>query len=356
MSDRRRQFDWALLLLCLSFGLLALPIGYAATIPYVDQRSLLSLAFKPPVLLPAVANTVAMVLASRVQGRLDQKLAASLNRAFICHGSLAAIILIARIEYSNQLIALSAVFSVLACAIVVWLKHDAFPPKIAALPGCTVQHRSIPGVIHLSDVNGPIEQYDVVLTPDISTLSPEWTQRISATMVAGVTVRHVADYMEERLGLISVDHFDPGHLPSRGLTSYETGKRVFDLILVVATLPITLPALIAGIAAVFLTMGRPIFFVQSRVGLAGQPFPMLKLRTMRPAPPEEISMATNASNEVRITTAGRILRKYRIDELPQLWNVACGEMSVVGPRPEWTVLSDRYVSDFPTYAYRHLVR
>lgn len=354
--DSQRRFDWFLRVLCIGFGLLALPIGYAATIPGIDQRSLPDVAFSSPVIFPAAANTVAMLLATRAQGRLDEKLAAGLSRAIVVHGGLAVIILMGRLEYSNQIIFLSALFSCAACLLVVWLRHDALPAKIAALPGCSEGFSAGREVVHLTDVDQPIDGVDVLLTPDISTLTPEWTKKISAAMVAGVPVRHVADYVEERLGLTSVDHFDPGHLPPRGLTSYDTGKRIFDMVLVFATLPATIPLLLAGIIIIFVTMGRPIFFVQSRVGLAGQPFNMVKLRTMRPASPGEVSMATNASNEFRITPAGRVLRKYRIDELPQLWNVLRGEMSVIGPRPEWIVLSERYVSDFPTYAYRHLAR
>jgi lipopolysaccharide/colanic/teichoic acid biosynthesis glycosyltransferase len=96
--------------------------------------------------------------------------------------------------------------------------------------------------------------------------------------------------------------------------------------------------------------------VQDRVGLGGKSFKMLKLRTMRPAAVGAAAAATDAANSVRITPVGRFLRKYRIDELPQLFNVLVGNMSVVGPRPEWKVLSDAYREKFPVYSYRTLVR
>lgn len=101
-------------------------------------------------------------------------------------------------------------------------------------------------------------------------------------------------------------------------------KRILDLLAVVATAPLWLSALALAAIAVRLSSGSPVFFTQSRAGFHGRPFTILKLRTMRDGPDPE---------ELRITKIGRILRSSGLDELPQLFNVLKGEMSLVGPRP-----------------------
>jgi lipopolysaccharide/colanic/teichoic acid biosynthesis glycosyltransferase len=107
--------------------------------------------------------------------------------------------------------------------------------------------------------------------------------------------------------------------------------------------------------AILATMGRPILFVQNRIGRGGEAFAMYKLRTMRQRMPRESARAT-ALNDDRITPLGRVLRKYHIDELPQMWNVLRGDMSLVGPRPEQPELALDYAEQMPAYSYRHLVR
>ena len=121
-------------------------------------------------------------------------------------------------------------------------------------------------------------------------------------------------------------------------------KRTLDLVgaslgLVVASLPM------AGIAlAVRLTMGRPVLFRQGRPGLDGEPFVLVKFRTMRPGPGDDAA---------RLTRLGRFLRSSSLDELPELWNVVVGDMSLVGPRPLLMEYLDRYS---PRQARRHEVR
>jgi lipopolysaccharide/colanic/teichoic acid biosynthesis glycosyltransferase len=174
-------------------------------------------------------------------------------------------------------------------------------------------------------------------------------------MLAGKPVRHAAEYLEEARGVVSIEHFDVEHLPDGGLSSYRPGKRALDLILLVAAAPFALVLLTLGALAVLLFMGRPVFFVQSRVGLGGAEFKMIKLRTMRFTRATDGPTAT-AQADTRVTRLGRFLRRFRIDEIPQLWNVAVGEMSFIGPRPEQPALSEAYVSQAPAFAYRHLVR
>lgn len=125
--------------------------------------------------------------------------------------------------------------------------------------------------------------------------------------------------------------------------SYDVSKRVVDVGLVLLSLPLTLPLLAACIALIWIKEGRPIFFAQERTGRAGRRFKFYKLRTMvkdAAARKHELMHANEQSGpdfkiakDPRITPLGAFLRKYSLDELPQLANVLVGQMSLVGPRP-----------------------
>lgn len=143
------------------------------------------------------------------------------------------------------------------------------------------------------------------------------------------------------------------------MTAYR-GKRLLDLVIVVPTLILSLPVQAVVAVAVRLGMGRPVLFRQQRPGLDGRPFELVKFRTMTPAvpsgpadPSDPPGSADPATDAARITAVGRVLRSTSLDELPTLWNVLRGEMSLVGPRPLLMAYLGRYS---PQQARRHLVR
>jgi lipopolysaccharide/colanic/teichoic acid biosynthesis glycosyltransferase len=110
--------------------------------------------------------------------------------------------------------------------------------------------------------------------------------------------------------------------------------RAADAALALAGLAAASPVLLAAAVLVAATSPGPVLFRQKRVGLGGRPFTLLKLRTMRVAPAIADPSQLTASGDSRITPVGRWLRRFKLDELPQLWNVVRGDMSLVGPRPE----------------------
>ena len=128
------------------------------------------------------------------------------------------------------------------------------------------------------------------------------------------------------------------------------GKRVFDIIVSVTWLVILAPLLILLTVMVRIRLGRPVFFRQLRPGLCGRPFELIKFRSMR----DEIGGDGHALTDAeRLTKFGRKLRAWSLDELPTLWNVISGEMSLVGPRPLLVQYLDRYS---PEQARRHDVK
>lgn len=124
-------------------------------------------------------------------------------------------------------------------------------------------------------------------------------------------------------------------------------KRLFDLVLTLPGLIVLSPILGLIALAVWISHGRPVLFRQVRPGYGGQPFTVFKFRTMRIARAEDGGLLPD---EVRLTALGRFLRSFSLDELPELWNVVRGEMSLVGPRPLLMQYLERYT---PEQARRH---
>jgi len=133
-------------------------------------------------------------------------------------------------------------------------------------------------------------------------------------------------------------------------------KRSFDLLLSATGLIVCLPVIILIALAIKLTSSGPVFYIQERVGYAGRLFRVIKFRTMVDGA-EELSGETLAQeNDPRATGVGRLLRRFRMDELPQLWNVFRGEMSFVGPRPERPKFVREFLERVPGYNERHKVK
>jgi lipopolysaccharide/colanic/teichoic acid biosynthesis glycosyltransferase len=127
--------------------------------------------------------------------------------------------------------------------------------------------------------------------------------------------------------------------------------------LVTAGLGLCLSALLWPVIAVAIKLcdGGPVFYSQDRVGQNGQTFKLFKFRTMR-TDAENGKSVWSAPNDPRVTAVGRLLRRTRLDELPQLFNVLVGDMSIVGPRPERPDIVAELTEKLPYYAERHLVK
>lgn len=140
---------------------------------------------------------------------------------------------------------------------------------------------------------------------------------------------------------------DPHRLPEAAYSvsrQYFVGKRIMDVIISLSMLSIFLPLFVMIAAAIFIESPGPVIFRQKRIGLNGIPFLFLKFRSMQPNAEEQISQVAYLNeakglnfkiwNDPRMTKMGRFLRRYSLDELPQLWNVLKGDISLIGPRPQ----------------------
>jgi exopolysaccharide biosynthesis polyprenyl glycosylphosphotransferase len=132
-------------------------------------------------------------------------------------------------------------------------------------------------------------------------------------------------------------------------------KRLIDVVLAVTALVALFPVMAVCALAVSLGGRGGVFFSQERVGLDGRSFKVWKFRTLKPASEDESQTTWNIANDARLGPVGKVLRKTSLDELPQLWNILRGDMSVVGPRPERPHFASRFAESFPRYSHRHRV-
>ena len=133
-------------------------------------------------------------------------------------------------------------------------------------------------------------------------------------------------------------------------------KRAFDLCIGGSTLLLALPVLVLIACFVKLTSRGPVFYVQERMGFDGTVFRMVKFRTMRDGAERDTGAVWAQENDPRCTPFGAFLRRTSLDELPQLWNVCKGDMSLVGPRPERPILIEEFRQSIPRYMLRHRVK
>lgn len=195
------------------------------------------------------------------------------------------------------------------------------------------------------------KHYDVVLIAD---------QSFSTVVKKGSLkkIEYLPTLVEKVLQRIPVEIFeryrDFYELTFQTVKRHSLAKRVIDVVVSIVALVLTSPIMLIIALCILIEDGRPIIFKQRRIGKDGKPFTVYKFRTMRNSQTSQAKYATHEQD--RILKIGHIIRPYRLDELPQFINVLKGDMSVVGPRPEWIDLANEYSQKIPYYDFRHIVK
>jgi sugar transferase (PEP-CTERM system associated) len=216
--------------------------------------------------------------------------------------------------------------------------------SVADIPAIVKAHGVDRVVVSLADARGKLPMNDL----------------LGMKLEDGVSFDHLASVYEEYTGKIAVENLRPSWLIfSEGFRKtwfVEAGKRGLDVVLSAVGLALTLP--IMGIVAIVVKISSPgpALYHQKRVGVGGREFSVHKFRSMRADAEAESGAVWATSNDTRVTPVGRFLRRTRLDELPQLWNVLIGEMSLVGPRPERPEFVADLTRKIPFYGFRHSVR
>ena len=177
----------------------------------------------------------------------------------------------------------------------------------------------------------------------------------------GVHVNEISTFLERETGRVDLDSVNPswlifsdGFSSGRRLSAF--GKRVFDVVLSLILLILTLPVMLITAVLIKLESKGPALYRQTRVGLFGQPFDVLKLRSMRSDAEKAGKAVWAQADDPRITRVGNVIRKIRVDELPQTWNVLVGQMSFVGPRPERPTFVEELAEQLNYFNERHMVK
>src|SRR5690606_27373255 len=236
------------------------------------------------------------------------------------------------------------------------------PYRLAVIPGGSVERlQSVPGVVWqaLPSPTATVGRVQGVVADLRADLPESWERFITSCVLTGTPVYHVKQVLESLTGRVDIEHLSENTLGSLNPNqAYLQIKQIVDWLAALFVLVIASPAFLIVATAIRLESPGPALFRQERIGYRGKRFVVYKFRTMRCSEGNlgNKESAITRVKDPRITRIGNVLRRTRIDELPQLINVLRGEMSWIGPRPEAVVLAKWYDAELPFYPYRHIVR
>lgn len=281
----------------------------------------------------------------------------------VSYGVVLAAFFFMRLDYSRLQFAASFALAIVWFYIVYFKARRRQRLRIGIVPfGTAPELEAIDDVhwIRLEAHRRDSEPVDAIVADLRADIPDEWERWLTDQAIEGTLVMHVKQISESLTGRVAIEHLSENNFGSLipGIV-YAKVKRAGDLLFVlIAGIPLALLCL--GVAiAIRLDSPGPIFFRQQRMGQGGKPFKIYKFRSMfnrTPPAGDERSEAMTRHRDRRVTRVGRLIRRFRIDELPQVINIVRGEMSWIGPRPEAVALSLWYEAELPFYRYRHIVR
>jgi len=279
----------------------------------------------------------------------------------IVFGVFIAVIAGFRLDYSNKLIG-ACFFAILAVRFgITAVRSRAKGLLYYLVPGGRVDLvKELRGAPVLALQSQSLEGLpDCAIVADLAAdLDPRWERFLAEAAISGRPVYHYKQVWEAETGKVQIEHLSENGfgalVPS---FAYQKAKRAIDLVLSLMALPLIVPLLALCAIAIKVDSPGTVFFRQVRMGYRGRQFHVLKLRTMTEGcTGEDRALSVTQTGDKRITKVGAFLRRTRIDELPQVFNIFQGDMSWIGPRPEAVGLSRWYEKEIPFYRYRHIVR
>lgn len=276
----------------------------------------------------------------------------------ICIG---LVFFIFRLPYSIYYLTLSTMLLVVFGLSVQYSSLSALKQKIGYVDTGRTQHLLAIKAVDWVRMNNNADADVAHLNAVVADFSDEHVQKYWAKYLAKISVQGIPVYnniqaKELLTGRIEITHLYENDLGSLKLSPiYKFIKRLMDVILIILSLPIVLPIMLLTYIAIGMDGQGNVIFRQQRVGLGGKIFVMYKFRSMI-VNADNQNIVMTQMNDSRITKVGRVIRKWRIDELPQFWNIIKGDMSLIGPRPELPNMVEKLEQEIPFYIYRQLVK
>ncbi|MCT8838025.1 sugar transferase [Glaesserella parasuis] len=276
------------------------------------------------------------------------------------YGCLILFLAIFRLNYSSLFLISSFFMSLLSGFVLYFVTIRFSKKRIAIIPLGNIQNLEKTTTVDWIKLEKPDlseKTYDAIVVDLYSEdLTEEWQKFLAETALMNIKIYNAKNLEESLTGRVRSRYFyenDLGTLQPSGI--YQIIKRVIDVIAVLVTLPITVCIMLITAIAIRLESKGNVLFIQKRVGQGGKEFNLYKFRSMcQDSEKDGAKFAT--TNDMRITKVGKFIRKTRIDELPQFFNVLKGDMSLIGPRPEQKVFVDKFIKEIPFYNYRHIVK
>lgn len=287
---------------------------------------------------------------------------------FAVFSGVLAVLALLRLPYSASLFAISATSTIAASFVIAVRNRGLMKPHVIVRRGraseieITGRYLPSPALASLEEMVSSGRR-DWAIVADLHyPHSGEWERLFARAALSGIPVYHYRQIAEMQTGQVKINYLSENDLGSLNPdVSYMAIKRLLDILAALLLLPFCVPAF--ALIALLIRLDSPgsAFFIQERVGIGGEVFQIIKFRTMRERRalsgiPADRKDAMTRTDDERITRIGRVLRKTRIDELPQIFNILKGEMSFIGPRPEARALAEWYEAELPFYSYRHIVR
>lgn len=276
------------------------------------------------------------------------------------YGGLVGTLFFLRMPYSRQVLFESYVVALLCCWLVYFIGRRYRTPKYALLPfgdyvPLTEYHCVEWRLLDKPDL-GKIRYDAVVADLRDEKLEGQWERFLARCALAQIPVYHIKQISETLTGRVKIDHLHENQLGSL-LPSpiYAFVKRSIDILAALVAIPLFSPLMLVTALLIKLESPGPVLFLQNRVGKGNKDFCIYKFRSMC-IDSEKAGAQFAKDEDMRVTQVGKVIRKLRIDELPQFFNVLKGDMSLIGPRPEQRIFVDQFEHQIPFYMYRHIVR
>ncbi len=227
-------------------------------------------------------------------------------------------------------------------------------------PGCLLNGAKVLGPVHCIREIVKAAQPDRIVVGMRERRAHMPVEDMLELRFSGIPIEEAGSAYEAACGRICTKELRPAQLIFSGELDHQRGavspQAICSWIIALAGTIVTLPVMLIAAAAIKLTSRGPVLFRQTRVGLNGAPFTLYKLRSMYVDAEKKTGAVWASKDDPRVTPIGRWLRRLRIDEVPQLWNVLRGEMSIVGPRPERPEFVKVLAEKIPYYRQRHCVK